>query len=61
MVLGLNAAHLFNIDPAKVPCRFPRQDLEQLRQERHLTSTLHGPTTRREFAALMRSPLAALI
>ena len=61
MVLGLNAAHLFNISPDKVPCQFSRQDLEQLRQERRLTSALHGPTTRREFAALMRSPLAALI
>ena len=60
-VLGLNAAHLFHIDPAKVPCQFSRQDLEQLRQERRLTSALHGPTTRREFAALLRSPFAALI
>jgi hypothetical protein len=61
MVLGLNAAHLFNVNPAKVSCRFSRQDLEQLRQERRLTSVLHGPTTRREFALLLRSPLAALI
>jgi predicted TIM-barrel fold metal-dependent hydrolase len=61
MVFGLNAAHLFNVNPAKVPCRFSRQDLEQLRQERRLTSVLHGPTTRREFATLMRSPFAALL
>jgi len=61
MVLGLNAARLFNVSPASVPCRYSRQDLEQLRQERRLTSTVHGPTTRREFAALLRSPLAALI
>ncbi|MEO5842467.1 MAG: amidohydrolase family protein [Acidimicrobiales bacterium] len=61
MVLGLNAAHLFNVDPAKVPCSFSRQDLERLRQERRLTSVLHGPTTRREFATLMRSPLAVLL
>lgn len=61
MILGLNAARLFNVDPAKVACRYTRQDLEQLRQERRLTSTLHGPTTRREFAALLRSPLAVLL
>jgi predicted TIM-barrel fold metal-dependent hydrolase len=61
MVLGLNAARLFNVDPAKVPCRFSRDDLEKLRQERRLTSSVHGPTTRREFAALLRSPLAALV
>jgi hypothetical protein len=60
-VLGLNAARLFNIDPAKVPCQYSRDDLEQLRQERRLTSILHGPTTRRELAALMRSPIAALL
>ena len=60
-VLGLNAARLFKIDPAKVPCQFSRDDLEQLRQERRLTSILHGPTTRRELAALMRSPIAALL
>ena len=61
MVLGLNAARLFDIDPAQVPCQYSRQDLEQLRQERRLTSTLHGPTTRRELVALLRSPLAALL
>ena len=61
MVLGLNAARLFNVDPAKVPCMFSRADLENLRQERRLTSLVHGPTTRREFAALLRSPFAALI
>ena len=61
MVLGLNAIRLFNIDPSKVPCRYSRADLEGLRQERHLTSILHGPTTRRELAALLRSPTAALL
>jgi uncharacterized protein len=61
MVLGLNAAHLFNVDPAKVPCQYSREDLEKLRQERRLTSNLHGPTTRREFASLLRSPLGALL
>jgi predicted TIM-barrel fold metal-dependent hydrolase len=61
MVLGLNASRLFEVDPASVPCQFSRDDLEKLRQERRLTSTVHGPTTRREFAALLRSPAAALI
>ena len=61
MVLGLNGARLFNVDPAKVPCTFSRADLENLRQERRLTSMVHGPTTRREFAAFLRSPLGPLI
>jgi len=61
MVLGLNAVRLFNIDPSKVPCRYSRADLEGLRQERHLTSILHGPTTRRELVTLLRSPTAALL
>jgi hypothetical protein len=60
MVLGLNAARLFNVNPADVPCQFSREDLERLRQERRLTAAVHGPTTRREFAALLKSPLAAL-
>ena len=60
-VLGLNAARLLNVNPATVPCKFSRADLENLRQERRLTSMVHGPTTRRELAALLRSPLAALV
>jgi len=61
MVLGLNASRLFNINPATVSCRYSRDDLEKLRQERRLTSNVHGPTTRREFTSLLRSPLAALL
>jgi predicted TIM-barrel fold metal-dependent hydrolase len=61
MVLGLNAARLFNVDPARVPCHYSREDLEQLRQERRLTAAVHGPTTRRELAAMLRSPFAALL
>jgi len=52
---------LFNINPATVSCRYSRDDLEKLRQERRLTSNVHGPTTRREFTSLLRSPLAALL
>jgi predicted TIM-barrel fold metal-dependent hydrolase len=61
MVLGLNAARLFHVEPANVPCQFSRADLERLRQERRLTSAVHGPTTRRELAALLASPLGTIV
>jgi uncharacterized protein len=56
-ILGLNAAALYEIDPAVAGCRPSSVDRAALRSEldRRGVNSLHGPTTRAEAAATFRA------
>jgi hypothetical protein len=59
-VLGLNALRLHDVDPAGIPVRTDRIELEALRAGSGSTHTTYGPRTAREAAAFRASqrPLA---
>jgi len=44
-ILGLNAAKLYGIEPASVPCRFTRPELRRIRRELRRPDVTNGPTT----------------
>jgi uncharacterized protein len=51
-ILGLNGARVYGVEPKTVPCKFTRQELEQIRREikgRHAT---YGPRNEAEVKAL---------
>jgi predicted TIM-barrel fold metal-dependent hydrolase len=52
-VLGLNAARLYDVDPAAAPCRFTRGELEQIRQELPGDHEVLGPRTTSELRAVL--------
>jgi predicted TIM-barrel fold metal-dependent hydrolase len=47
-ILGGNAARLYGVDPATVPCRFRPDDLQGLRRQSSLDNRTYGPLTQAE-------------
>jgi predicted TIM-barrel fold metal-dependent hydrolase len=44
-VLGLNAAHLYGVDPVTVPCHHSRAEIETMRRDFPLGNDTFGPAT----------------
>jgi len=51
-ILGLNAAHLYGVEPTTVPCPFTREDLQAAREALPQPFRMYGPRTAAEVAAV---------